>query len=119
MRELRKSWTLFVPDVQRPWRPLADVFRTREGWLLRFDLAGVRLQDVVVSIEGRHVTVSGIRRNTSVEEGSSYYLMEISYNQFERTIEMPVCLEQSRVVLEAQDGILLVRIHTEGNGNVR
>jgi HSP20 family molecular chaperone IbpA len=54
-----------------------------------------------------------------VEEGASYYSMEISYSRFERTIEMPVSLERGRVILEAQNGILLVRIVTEGNSNVR
>jgi HSP20 family molecular chaperone IbpA len=45
--------------------------------------------------------------------------MEISYSRFERTIEMPVTLEQARITLEARDGILLVRMVTEGNSNVR
>ena len=96
-----------------------DVFRTREGWLLKFDLAGVRLEDVTVSIAGRLVTVSGVRRNTLVEEGSRYYSMEISYNQFERTIEMPVRLDRARIALEARDGILLVRMNLEGDAHVR
>lgn len=119
MREITKSWTLFVPDTQKPWKPLVDVFRTRDGWILKVDLAGVRLEDTNVSIQGRHVKISGVRRNTLIEEGSSYYSMEISYNQFERIIELPVYLERARVGLEARDGILLVRISTEGNCNVR
>ena len=45
--------------------------------------------------------------------------MEISYNRFERTFEMPVTIENSRITLQAKDGILLVRMSTEGNENVR
>ena len=83
--------------------------------MLKFDLAGVRLEDVTVSVCGRRVSVSGIRRDSTVEEGCSYYSMEISYNRFERFIEMPADLENARVTLEARDGLLLVRMITEGN----
>jgi len=100
---------------EAPWQPSADVYRTRDGWLLKFDLAGVRLEDVTVSVRGRRVSVSGVRRDSMVEEGCSYYSMEISYNRFERFIDMPADLENARVTLQARDGLLLVRMITEGN----
>lgn len=119
MRELKKAWPLFVPEAAPVWRPLADVYRTKNGWLLKFDLAGVRPEDVEVHVGGRRVRVTGIRKDTVVEEGSSYYSMEISYSRFERTIEMPVNLDRAKVVLEAREGLLLVRLVMEGNSNVR
>jgi HSP20 family protein len=120
MRELTKSWPLFMPEVPTVWRPLADVYRCRSGWLLKFDLAGVRLSDVTVTVRDRLISVSGFRRDTVVEEGASYYSMEISYNRFERTIELPVNLEAAEIRLEARDGILLVRmIAQEENDNAR
>jgi HSP20 family protein len=97
-----------------PWEPSADVYRTRDGWLLKFDLAGVRPEDVTVSVIGRIVRVTGVRRDTMVEEGCSYYAMEISYNRFERSLEMPVNLADARVTIEARNGLLLVRMITEG-----
>lgn len=121
MSVLTKSWPLFLPEVQPVWRPLADVYRTRDGWLLKFDLAGVRLSDVTVTVRGRRISVSGFRRDTIIEEGACYYSMEISYNAFERSIEMPANLESSRITLEARDGLLLVRLITllEGEDNAR
>ena len=100
------------------WQPSADVYRTRNGWLLKFDLAGVRPEDVTVSVQGRRVSVSGVRRDFIAEEGCSYYSMEISYNRFERSLEMPADLENARITLEARDGLLLVRMVTEGNDYV-
>jgi len=115
MSNRSRFWPLFVSEVPVPWEPSADVYRTRDGWLLKFDLAGVRPEDVTVSISGRRVKVSGIRRDTVVEEGCSYYAMEISYNRFERSLEMPVNLANAQVTMEARDGLLLVRMITEGN----
>ncbi|HTW63677.1 MAG TPA: Hsp20/alpha crystallin family protein [Bryobacteraceae bacterium] len=98
-----------------PWQPPADIHRTRDGWLLKFDLAGVPSDEVTVSVRGRRVSVSGVRRDSFLEQGSSYYSMEISYNRFERSVELPVNLENARVTIAARDGLLLVRMITEGN----
>lgn len=118
MHERKKLWPLFPAESEPGWCPSADVCRTRNGWLLKFDLAGVGLEDVTVAVRGRQVRIAGHRRDSIVEEGFSHYSMEISYSRFERTIEMPCSLEGARVTLEARDGFLLVRVVTEGNENV-
>jgi len=87
-----------------------DVYRRRDGWLLKFDLAGVQPQDVKVRISGSRVTVSGVRRDWVVEQGYSHHSMEISYNRFERTIELPGDISQAEYSLEAREGLLLVRV---------
>jgi HSP20 family protein len=111
-------WPAFLAESPVPWIPSADVYRTPDGWLLKFDLAGVRLEDVTVSIKGCFVSLSGVRRDSVIEQGCSHYAMEISYNRFERSIEMPADLENARVSLEARDGLLLVRVITEGKKHV-
>jgi HSP20 family protein len=99
---------------QELWRPAADVYQTSWGWILKFDLAGVRLEDIHVHL-GRHaLTVSGVRRDYMVEDAIDHYLMEISYNRFERTIELPTDLDNSRLRLDYRDGILFVRISLLG-----
>ena len=108
-----KPWAL-LSELPTPWQPSADVYRTRNGWLLKFDLAGVRLEDVTVTVQDRRVSVSGVRRDSLVEEGCSYYSMEISYNRFERTIEVPCDLGGAQVSWQVRDGLLLVRMITEG-----
>jgi HSP20 family protein len=67
---------LFAPGRQeKEWEPPVDVYRATWGWLLKFDLAGVRMEDVHVHISKRSVTVSGVRRDYMVEEGCSHYSM--------------------------------------------
>ena len=110
----RLIWPVEVRDT---WKPAVDVYRTGYGWMLKFDLAGVQVEDVRVEVQGRRVLVSGIRRDSIVEEGCSYYVMEISYDRFQRTVEMPSSLDNARKIVEARDGILMVRVITEGNYN--
>jgi HSP20 family protein len=96
-----------------PWQPPADIYKTRNGWLLKFDLAGVKPDEVAVEAHGRRITVSGLRRDWTREEGCTHYSMEISYNRFQRTIELPCDIQSARIGSEYHDGILTVRIQTE------
>ena len=93
------------------WRPLADVYKCDEGWIVKLELAGVLPEDIQIFANARKLTVSGLRRDTVTEQGSSHYLMEISYNRFERTIELPVEFEAKHLFVDYRNGILLVRIN--------
>ena len=108
-----KPGGVFFLSGQRPsretcWRPSADVYRTNAGWVLKYDLAGVRPEDIQVTIGGRRITVSGARRDWTVEQGWTHYSMEICYSRFERSIDLPEPV--SEYALEYRDGILLVQV---------
>ena len=109
-----RVWSLYwvpEPEVAKAWQPPVDVYRGRCCWLLKFDLAGVRPQDVQVRISGSRVTVTGVRRDWVQEEGYVHHSMEISYNRFERTIALPGDLTNAEFSLETRDGLLLVRVN--------
>jgi HSP20 family molecular chaperone IbpA len=57
--------------------------------------------------------VRGLRRDWLLEEGYSHYSMEIAYNRFERTVELPCRLVHPRLHLDYQHGILIIRLDTE------
>jgi HSP20 family protein len=112
-----KIWPALLTERHSPWQPSADIYRTKDGWLVKLDLAGVNASEVAVTIQGRRLTVTGFRRDSFFEEGSSHYSMEISYNRFERSLMMPANLENARVSVAAREGLLLVRMITEGKEN--
>jgi len=103
--------TVSEPAYATTWRPAVDVYRTTEGWLLKFELAGLDLGDVRVNTRGSEITVSGIRRDQISEQGCCQYSMEISYNRFERTIHLPCQVDANRIDINYTDGILLVRVN--------
>ena len=116
---IRVMRSLFVPLAERIqelcWRPATDIYRAPEGWLLKFDLAGVKPEDISVSVCGRCLTVRGCRRDLFKEEGHCHYQLEIAYSHFERSIELPGNLEAAHITTEYRDGMLIVRIKTEAN----
>lgn len=103
--------TTLREDASTVWRPSADIYRAANGWIVKFDLAGVRTDDIHVHVGLRRLTISGVRRDSMVEEGGcSYYSMEISYSRFERTVDLPSEIRNPRIRTDYRDGILLVRI---------
>ncbi|MCS7168724.1 MAG: Hsp20/alpha crystallin family protein [Gemmatales bacterium] len=114
---VRWMQAFFLPLAQSrqeaQWSPPVDIYRTPRGWLLKFDLAGVRPGDIRIDVHGSRLTVSGLRRDFCVEEhGYAQYRMEIAYNQFERTVELPVDLNHAHIDLDYREGMLLVDVVT-------
>ena len=107
--------TVFLSAAQQlaDWCPAADVYRTDWGWILKLDLAGVRLEDVQVHISRRSISVSGMRRDCMSEDSCRFYSMEITYSRFHRTIELPEDLEGSKVQMDYRDGLLMIRVKTK------
>ncbi len=92
------------------WCPSADIYRGRNGWLIKFDLAGVRAEDICLRGEGRRIIVEGVRRDYSVLEDQRAYSMEISYNRFRRALELPCDVSECDIRSEYRDGMFLVLI---------
>ncbi len=105
-------WRPAVVSTEVCWRPAVDIYRTRTGWLVKFELAGVRLEDVRVEAGGSRIRISGQRHDRSPVEGCIPYSMEISYNRFERVIEFPCEVASARLELQWRDGLLLVSVMT-------
>lgn len=110
---IRLMNALFLPVAhacgEGVWRPAVDIYRMREGWLVKFELAGVKTDDVELTARGQRLTVRGARRD-SVTGPCSYYRLEIAYSSFERSVELPCDLRRADVATEFRDGMLLVHI---------
>ena len=109
---------MFVSPLgqESAWRPPVDIYRVSWGWILKFELAGVRIEDVNVHVSSNTVTVRGVRRDYMVEEGCCHYAMEISYSNFDRSVELPDDLGSAKVRVDYRDGILFLRIALAGEG---
>jgi len=95
------------------WQPLADIYQVSRGWLIKVDLAGVRLEDIEISKKGNCLTIQGVRKDLLEEESPNYYSLEISYNRFKKSIELPIELEDAEITLSYKDGMLLIRLTKE------
>ena len=111
------------PRGKRPsgrlWCPAADVYRTDDGWIVKVDLAGIRSDDIEITIDGPLLRISGLRRDSTCGEGVSHYQLEITYSRFEKTIQFPRSIEHASIARDYHDGLLVLRLHEEEEGRKR
>ena len=97
----------------RLWCPAADVYRTRNGWIVKVDLAGIDPADIEVTLDDRVLRISGSRRDGICGEGISHYQLEITYSRFEKMIQFPRSIEHATVERAYQHGLLILRLREE------
>jgi HSP20 family protein len=96
--------------AEAAWEPAVDVYRCAGGWLVKFELAGVRQEDIEVRLDSRGIAVFGTRLDRRPFEFQEAYLMEISYSRFERFVALPEPIENVQYRVELNDGMLYVHV---------
>jgi len=101
------------PGGGRLWYPSADVYRTRDGWIVKVELAGVRADEIEVRLEGATLHLAGCRRDTFYAESVSYHQLEITYSRFEKTIRFPYPIEGATIERNYRDGLLILHVRSD------
>ena len=105
------QWNLISrPHPEAAWQPALDLYRCGGGWLLKFELAGVRQEDIQVRLDAQGVTISGTRLDRRPFEFQEAHLMEIAYSRFERFVALPEPIEEVQFRIEFHDGMLYVHV---------
>lgn len=115
-----KQWgsgSLWGAHGCRAWEPATDIYQTKDGWVVKFDLAGVEPDDLTVQIVDGVLAVSGTRRDRTLREGVWHYQMEITYSRFERRIQLPCNLAGAQVATQYENGLLTISFLLNRGGN--
>ena len=112
--ELFRSWAL------APWAllgagtpsfaPLLNVSEDGKEFRITVELAGMKRDDVNVSIHDRQLTITGEKRQEEEEKRGDYLRVERSYGSFTRSVALPVAVDESGVTATFKDGVLTVRL---------
>jgi HSP20 family protein len=100
----------------RLWCPAADVYRTRDGWIVKVDLAGISADDLQITLHGSTLELRGLRRDSSYAEGITYQQLEITYSRFEKRIQFPSSIEKATLERDYRDGLLVLKLVEEEEG---
>jgi HSP20 family protein len=83
-----------------------DVRETKDGYIFKADLPGIREEDLDISLTGNRLTVSGKRETESVEQTDTYYVSERGHGLFTRTFTLPEGVDGELVKAELKNGVL-------------
>ena len=97
----------------RTWSPLSDVYETADKLIVKTELAGVRRQDLGITLEEDHLIIRGVRNEDVPAEILSYHQMEINYGYFERVFHLRPGVRQEDITAHFEDGFLTVSIEKQ------
>jgi len=88
------------------WRPLTDVYETDDNVIVRMEIAGLRDENLEVTVQANVLKVSGLR--SDISERRAYHQMEIPFGRFEISIDLPLPVDMENAVAEYKNGFLIV-----------
>lgn len=103
-QEIKPVWSGEIPAFS----PAFDVKETKDAFLFKADLPGVKEQDLEVKTAGNRLTVSGKREAEKEEKDDTYYAYERSYGSFVRSFSLPEQADPASVKAELKSGELTV-----------
>ena len=90
--------------------PTFDVRETKDAYIFKADLPGVKESDLDISITGNRLTVSGKREAEEKQEGDTWYAYERSYGSFTRSFTLPEGIDPDHVRAELKEGVLALHV---------
>lgn len=128
MLELRRDWSELVINLQREmeqlmddfatrkppmvrfspktWEPSVDVYETENKVVILIELAGVKEDEIEVTVDNKVVTIRGDRKDIKRGIRRTYSQMEILWGPFERNIPLTTNVDVSQVKAYYESGFL-------------
>ena len=92
------------------WRPLADIFQTPNGIVIRMEVPGMSKENVTVEIRENILTIRGERKTDPVIREENYFRQEICKGTFQRSFSLQYAVNIDKVKATVKDGILTVEL---------
>jgi len=99
--------------------PSFDVKETKDAFVFKADLPGMRDEDIDISVTGHRLTVSGKREAEETHEDERYFTCERSYGSFSRTFTLPEGTDVESVNAELKHGELTLLVPKKAEAQSR
>ncbi len=87
-----------------------DVYETDDGFVIQSTIAGVKPEDLEITVENDMVTVKGSREKQTEEVGEKYYYQECYWGTFSRQVILPEEVDGSKAEAKMKDGVLTLKV---------
>ena len=92
------------------WVPNTDVYSTDSGLIIKVELAGMRSENLEITVEGNRLRISGDRPDTCRAAKASFLVMEINYGPFESILELPHGYDLGQAKASYLNGFLRIEV---------
>ncbi len=88
--------------------PFLHVTQDQDHFYIRSEIPGMTLDQLEVSVTGRHVTISGERNIPSEDQNVRYHRREREAGKFRRQFNLPSDVDCEKVEAKYRNGALMV-----------
>ena len=92
------------------WIPNTDVYTTDTGLVIKVELAGMKSENLEITVEGHRLRISGSRPDVCRAHKCNFLVMEISYGPFESVLELPQDYDLSQAKAIYVNGFLRIDV---------
>jgi len=87
-----------------------DVYQTPQEIIIKSAVAGVKPEDIDISIVNDMVTIKGQRSQEETVKSDDYFYQECYWGRFSRSVILPVEVDSDRINASLKNGILTIRM---------
>lgn len=110
LREFFASKNPLLMMAEDLWRPPTDVFETGSNFVVKMEVAGVKQEDIKITLSGDTLIVRGRREDTFPSGKRNFRQMEINHGAFERVILIPAPIDEENIRASYKDGFLEITL---------
>ena len=92
------------------WFPPVDILGSKESYLVRVDLPGMKREDLNLEVHGGVLTLSGERKLGAPAAGVEYQRTERVAGKFSRSFYLPQTVKHDGINATYRDGILEIHV---------
>ncbi|HEY8369376.1 MAG TPA: Hsp20/alpha crystallin family protein [Thermodesulfobacteriota bacterium] len=108
-RLMQAFWSGMPAPDGDAWSPIADIEETKDAWLVKAELPGVKPGDIKVEIRDHTLEISGERKEEEQREGEVRRQMR-RMGRFEYRATLPPEADTEHVDASLDAGVLTVRV---------
>jgi HSP20 family protein len=97
------------PEERLAFTPAFEVKETKDGYVFKADIPGVKEQDLEITLTGNRLTVSGKRDSETQTKEETYFTYERSYGTFVRSFTLPEGADGEHIRAEMKEGVLTIQ----------
>lgn len=92
------------------WYPLVDILESKDSYLIRAELPGMKREDFNLELEDSTLTLSGERKPEEPANGVEFHRAERLAGKFTRSFFLPQTVKRDGIKATYRDGILEVHV---------
>ena len=87
-----------------------DVYQTKSSFVIQAPVAGVKPEDLDISVEDGFLVIKGERKKTEEIQERDYFYQECYWGAFSRKVSLPEDVDSSKVKASLKKGVLTIEL---------